>query len=156
MTVTVEPHKSSLGMEANIAVLIAYLGGVVVSWIPVIGYVAFLVPLLIFILEKESKFVRFHAMQGFTLNILGMLLGLIFTIIITIVSGYIAYSSPGTAVALVGATGVLGIIVSLAILVLAIIAVVNGFQYKEYHLPVLGNLAEKLVGTGEGLFHKEA
>ena len=156
MTAIVEPHKSSLGMDANIAVLIAYLGGVVVGWIPGIRYVAFLVPLVVFILEKESKFVRFHAMQSFALNILGLVLGLLFTLVTTIISGSIAYSSPGTAFALISAMGVLGIIVSLAILVLAIIAVVNGFQYKEYHLPVLGNLAEKLVGTGEGLFHKEA
>lgn len=156
MTAIVEPHKSSLGMDANVAVLIAYLGGVVVGWIPVIRYAAFLVPLVIFILEKESKFVRFHAMQSFALNILGLVLGLLFTLVTAIISGSIAYSSPGTALALISAMGVLGIIVSLAILVLAIIAVVNGFQYKEYHLPVLGNLAVKLVGTGEGLFHKEA
>ncbi len=156
MTAIVEPHKSSLGMDANVAVLIAYLGGVVVGWIPVIRYAAFLVPLVIFILEKESKFVRFHAMQSFALNILGLVLGLLFTLVTTIISGSIAYSSPGTALALISAMGVLGIIVSLGILVLAIIAVVNGFQYKEYHLPVLGNLAVKLVGTGEGLFHKEA
>lgn len=156
MTAIVEPHKSSLGMDANIAVLIAYLGGVVVGWIPGIRYVAFLVPLVVFILEKESKFVRFHAMQSFALNILGLVLGLLFTLVTTIISGSIAYSSPGTALALISAMGVLGIIVSLGILVLAIIAVVNGFQYKEYHLPVLGNLAVKLVGTGEGLFHKEA
>lgn len=155
MTVTVEPHKSSLGMDANIAVLIAYLGGVVISWIPGIRYVAFLVPLLIFILEKDSRFVRFHAMQSFALNILGLVLGLLVSLVVAIVTP-MAYTSPGAALGIISAVGVIGTILSLVILVLAIIAVVNGFQYKEYKLPLLGNLADKLVGLGEGMFHKSA
>ncbi len=154
MTVTVEPHQSSLGMEANIAVLIAYLGGVVISWIPYAGYVAFLVPLLIFILEKESGFVRFHAMQSFALNILGLILRLLIQLVIMVVTPALLYSSPGAALGIIGAVGFIGTILSLAILVLAIIAVVNGFQYKEYKLPVLGDLAAKMAVAGEGMFHK--
>lgn len=153
MTVTVAPHKSSLGLEANIAVLIAYLGGVVVSWIPWIGYVAFLVPLVIFILEKESKFVRFHAMQSFVLNVLGLILGLLLSLISSLVVPSLYYS-PGAALTFLGVIGTIGTIISIIILVLAIIAVVNGFQYKEYRLPLLGNLAAKLADVGEGMFHK--
>lgn len=156
MTVTVEPHRSSLGMDANIAVLIAYLGGVVVSWIPYINYVAFLVPLVIFILEKESNFVRFHAMQGFALNVLGLVLRLLVSLAVALVTPSLYLSSPGAALGIIGAIGFIGTVLSLAILVLAIIAVVNGFQYKEYRLPVLGNLAVKMVEMGEGMFHKSA
>ena len=156
MTVTVEPHKSSLGMEANIAVLIAYLGGVVIGWIPWIGYVAFLVPLIVFILEKESRFVRFHAMQSFALSILGLVLSLLLLLISNIIAASLFYSSPGAALGILSVIGALGYIISILILVMAVIAVVNGFQYKEYRLPVLGNLAAKLADVGEGMFHKSA
>jgi len=154
LTVTVEPHKSSLGMDANIACLIAYLGGIVVGWIPYLGYVAFLVPLIVFILEKESKFVRFHSMQSFVLNILSLVISLLLTLIGSLIAPSLIYS-PGSALAVMGVISTIGIIISIIILVLAIIAVVNAFQYKEYRLPVLGNLAAKLTEVGEGMFHKD-
>ncbi len=154
MPVSVEPHKSSLGIEANIAVLIAYLGGAVISFIPGVRYVAFLVPLIVFILEKESKFVRFHAMQSFALYILNLVFVLLLTLITNLITPSLAFSSPGAALATISLIGIIGTGISLVILVLAIIAVVNGFQYKEYRLPVLGNLAAKLADVGEGMFHK--
>ncbi|KAB3531098.1 DUF4870 domain-containing protein [Alkaliphilus serpentinus] len=150
---TVEPHKSSLGMDANIAVLITYLGGVVIGWLPAIGYVSWLVPLIIFILEKESDFVRFHSMQSLILNAVGALLGLI----IVIFSGAIAttfFYSPAAGLGFLGILSLLTTIISIVILVFAILAVINGFKYKEYKIPVIGNLAEKLSVKFKGVTGK--
>ena len=43
--------KTSLGMEANVAGLLSYLLG-------------FITGIVFYVLEKENKFVRFHAMQS--------------------------------------------------------------------------------------------
>jgi hypothetical protein len=41
--------------------------------------------------------------------------------------------------------GALTIVISIVILVFAILAIINGFQYKEYRLPIIGNLAVNLT-----------
>lgn len=145
MTVkTVDPHKSSLGMDANIAVLIAYLGGVIVAWIPIISYVAWLVPLIVYLLEKESSFVRFHSMQGFILNLVGFVFGMII-LLITWIIAFIGISSAYAGLGFLGLISTLTIIISIVILVFAIIAIINGFQYKEYHIPIVGNIADSVL-----------
>ncbi len=150
---TVEPHKSSLGMDANIAILIAYLGGVAVGWIPGLNYIAWLVPLVVFILEKESKFVRFHAMQSFALSLVGVVFALILTIFTGIFAATLVFS-PGAGLGLLALIATLGTIVSVVILVFAVIAIIQGFQYKEYKIPVIGNLAVKMADLMEKMVHK--
>lgn len=154
MTLAVEPHSSSLGMEANIAVLIAYLGGVVIGWIPWFSYIAFLLPLIIFILEKESKFVRFHAMQSCSLCILDLVISLLLIVVSRLIAPSLYYSSPGIALSIISAVSFTGVLISLAILVVVIIGVINTFQYKEYRLPLLSDLADKLLVKGDDIFHR--
>ncbi len=150
---TVEPHKSSLGMDANIAILIAYLGGVAVAWIPGLNYLAWLVPVVVFVLEKESRFVRFHAMQSFALSLVGLVFGIVLAILTGIFAATFVYS-PGAGLGLLGLIATLGTIISIIILILAIIAIIQGFQYKEYKIPFIGNLAVKLRDSLEGIVHK--
>ncbi len=150
---TVEPHKSSLGMDANIAVLIAYLGGVVVAWIPGLSYLAWLVPVVVFVLEKESRFVRFHAMQSFALSLVGVVFGIILAILTGIFATTLMYS-PGAGLGFLGLIAILGTIISIVILVFAVIAIIQGFQYKEYKIPIIGNLAVKLADALEKVVHK--
>lgn len=145
MAITVEPHKSSLGMEANVAILIAYLGSIIIGWVPFIGYGAFLIPLIIFLVEKESGFVRFHAMQSFLLSILSYVLKIAMSIIQLIFSPVLSDIATLPSMMTAGVViGILGTLFSIAILVLAIIALINGYQYKKYRLPLLGNLAARL------------
>lgn len=149
----VEPHKSSLGMDANIAILIAYLAGVVIGWIPGLGYVAWLAPLVVYLLEKESDFVRFHAMQSLILSTIGALFG----IIIAVFSGAIAATfmySPTAGLGMLGLIGLVGTVLSIGILIFAIIAIVNGYHYKEYRIPVIGNLAAALAEKFKGVGNK--
>ena len=76
------PHKSSLGgLDANLMALLCYVAAFVIGLIPGIRYVAFLAPLALYFLEKGSRFVKFHAMQAFMLQLLYMLLNLILSLI---------------------------------------------------------------------------
>ena len=113
-------EKTSTGLEANIAGLLCY----------VLGWISGLVFILI---EKENRFVRFHAMQSIVtfgaitvvsiiLSILGIIpfIGVIFDIINWII-------------------GVLTF-------VLWIILMVKAAQGTMYKLPWAGNFAEKQVG----------
>ncbi|MEL7570443.1 MAG: DUF4870 domain-containing protein [Eubacteriaceae bacterium] len=124
-----EPHKSSIGnLDANVVALIAYIGSLILGYIPIIKYVAFLVPIIIFIIEKESKFVKFHAMQSILLCAVSWIISIILVIF--------RYSS---------VIWILFIIIGLTLLVFYIIGAVKSYKYELYKMPLIGNWAEKIA-----------
>ena len=106
--------KTSTGLEANVAGLLCY----------VLGRVSGLVFILI---EKENKFVRFHAMQS--IYVFGALT------IVAIVLSWIP---------IIGF--VIGWLISVLGLILWIVLMVKAYQGTLYKLPWVGNLAERQVG----------
>ena len=75
------PHKSSLGIQANIVILIIWFGGFVISIIEPIAMFAFAVPFVILFLEKDSNLVRSHAIQAVSLYIINIILIILVTVI---------------------------------------------------------------------------
>jgi uncharacterized membrane protein len=105
--------KTSTGMNQNVAGLLCYL----VGWIT---------GLIFFLIEKDNKFVRFHAMQSIItfggLTMLFILLGFIPFL------GWLLFP-------------ILGIVQ----LVLWILLMVKAYQGELFKLPVIGDLAEKNI-----------
>ncbi len=104
--------KTSTGIQANMAALLSYL----------VGFVSGIVFLVI---EKENKFVRFHAMQSTITS------GSIF--VLQIVLSYIPFL-----VMLSPLVGLLGI-------ALWIILMIKAYQGEMFKLPVIGDIAEKKI-----------
>lgn len=106
-------EKTGMGMEQNVAGLLCYL----VGWVT---------GLVFFLMEKENKFVRFHAMQS-----------------IVVFGGLTVVSL------IVGIIPVIGWIVSWLIgivaLVLWILLMVKAYQNQMYKLPWAGDFAEKHI-----------
>ena len=139
----IAPQKSSLGeMDANVLALLTYLAPIILSIIPIIGYVAWAAPLVVFLIEKKSSFVRFHAMQALLLIAVWVVITIIFAIIGAIAGGIYAYSGFGFALGF-GFIGILMAIIGLGLLVLVIVAMVKAYGYQQWKLPLIGNLAEK-------------
>jgi uncharacterized membrane protein len=145
-----EPHKSSIGgLDANTMALLAYIASILVSWIPGVRYLAWAVPLVIFFMEKQSKLVKFHAMQAFVLEAFCAIL----TFVVSVIIGGIVGASAVSAYAAYSALGVLGFIsfltvaISLLVTVFAVIAMVKAYGYKAYRIPIAGRIAEKLTGN---------
>lgn len=124
-----ENQKSALGMDGNITALIGYLIGIVA--------------LVLIFIEKDNKFVRYHAIQSVLWSVFCMI-GLF---AVMIVGGIIA-------LILAQISGTLGSIVGILLVLfyfVVIIALVGGLIYgaiKAYggamfKLPVVGNFAEK-------------
>ena len=101
--------KTSTGLEENVAGLLCY----------VLGWVSGLVFILI---EKENKFVRFHAIQSI------IVFGILF--LASIILSRILF--------LGGIIGILG-------LVLWIVLMIKAYQGEKYKVPWAGNLAEKQI-----------
>ena len=102
--------KTSIGLQANVAGLLCYLFGWVTG--------------LIFILiEKENKFVRFHAMQS--LILFAGLNVIMFVLVFIPVIGLL--------------TPILGLLG----FVLWIVLMIKAYQGEQFKLPIVGDIAEK-------------
>jgi uncharacterized membrane protein len=110
---TTNPEKSSTGLEANLAAALTYVLG------PITG-------ILFLVLEKDSKFVRFHAMQS-TITFIALF-------VVAIILGMIP---------------ILGWLLllpyQLAVLVLWIFLMFKAFKGEKFKLPTVGDLAERQV-----------
>jgi uncharacterized membrane protein len=103
--------KTSLGMEQNVEGLLCY-----VAW--------WVTGIIFLLLEKDNKFVRFHAIQSI------IVFGII--TVIAIILGFL-----GT----IGA--ILGYIVWVFGFILWIVLMVKAYQGQMYKLPVAGDIAGK-------------
>jgi uncharacterized membrane protein len=105
------PEKSSTGMDANLAALLSYLLG-------------FITGIVFFILEKDSKYVKFHAMQSILVSVAIMIVNFILGLIPIL--GWI-----------------LAFLISVASIILWIVLMIKAYKYTWFKLPVIGEIAEK-------------
>lgn len=126
----VQTGKSSTGLDENIAALLSYIFG----WVG---------GLVFFLIEKDSRLVRFHAMQSILLSataIIGFFAIWIAWVVFAII-GAMAADALGLVVSIVGTLLMLGFWVGLLIAV--VLCLVKAYQRQYFKLPVLGNFAEK-------------
>lgn len=124
--------KSSTGLDENIAALLAYLFG----WVS---------GLIFFLIEKDSKLVRFHAMQSILLNAVILVLSVVLWIV-TFVLVLMMAMLPDVMASLMGLlTTLIWLVFSIAILIAWILCLVRAYQGQFFKLPFIGNMAEKIV-----------
>ena len=126
----VQTTKSSTGLDENIAALLSYIFG----WLS---------GLIFFLNEKDSRLVRFHAMQSLLLNISLVVIAIVLWvvwIVMFFIGGAIG-DLVGTLFGLIGT--LLWVVFWIGILVAWIICLVKAFQGQYFKLPIIGNFAEK-------------
>ena len=130
-------QSTGSGLDPKIAAALSYI------WI---------VGLVFFFIEKENRFVRFHALQSIIFGIANMVIMMVLAVFAVILT--FAFGIGG---AMVG--GALGSLVSLLVwlvwlifwllgllfLVGLILAAVKAYQGQKFKLPIIGNMAEKIV-----------
>ena len=124
------PAKSSTGLDENVAALLSYVFG----WIS---------GLIFFLIEKDSRLVRFHAMQSLLLNIVGAVFGIALWILVIFSTFVIGYASGILSFLVNLVLGLVATVVGIGLLIGVIICLVKAFQGQYFKLPVIGNLAEK-------------
>ncbi|GAC1383813.1 MAG: hypothetical protein NVSMB33_11960 [Ktedonobacteraceae bacterium] len=115
---------SSMGMAQNTAAGLSY----------VLGWVT---GLIFFFMEKQNRFVRFHAMQSILFFGGASVLG----IVLRIITGF---DIPFLSLVSLCVSG----LISLATLAGWIVLMINGFQGKMFKLPVIGDYAERYANQG--------
>jgi len=115
-------HRSSTGLDKNVAAALAYLAG------PLSG-------VLLLIVERSSRFVRFHALQSIV-ALGGLWLIAALLVLLSVLTVFV--SATGFAVLLYAAwlTGGISIVIW-------IICLVNAFSGRMGKLPLAGTYAER-------------
>ena len=122
--------KSSTGLDENIAALLSYVFG----WVS---------GLIFFLIEKDSRLVRFHAMQSLLLNV---------TFIVVLIALYIAWAVVVIVLGMISDVlapiggllfGLLILVFCIAIVIAWVMCLIKAYGQQYFKLPVLGNLAEK-------------
>jgi len=111
--------KSSTGMDAKVAVLLAYL----FSWLG---------GLIIWLMEKENKFVKWNALQALILGIIEMICIIVISVILGLIPyvGWFFFSW-------------LGFVLAGLCWILAIVCIIMGFSGKTFRIPLVSKLADK-------------
>jgi len=115
-------QTSSTGMDPKVAALLSY----------VLGWVT---GLIFYLIEKEDKYVRFHAMQSILLSVAMIVLMTALNIVLAMLT------------TIVDIFGLLFVFVSpllgLAFFVLWIMLMVKAYQGEKWKLPIIGDMAER-------------
>ena len=126
----VQIAKSSTGLDENLAALLSYVFGGISG-------------LVFFLIEKDSRLVRFHAMQSLLFNVL-IGVGVFALWIVLFVGFLIASQVSGVLTTLLGLLSILIWVVLFIVIVGGwILCLVKAFQGQYFKLPVIGNFAEK-------------
>jgi len=119
---TTGSRKTSMGLDENVAGALCYI----------LGFISGIIFLL---MEKDSRFVKFHAVQS-----IGISLALvIFNIIVSSLYGIFSWS-------MFWLVATLSSLISLVALVLWIYLIMKAFQGEMFKLPIIGDIAEKQAG----------
>lgn len=123
-------EKSAIGLDGNIAAALSYLIG--------------LLGLILFIMEKQNRFVRFHAIQAVLFHVAA---------VVVLIAGGIVFAIIQAILGMISTTlAILGTLLWL-VLLLVVLAYVIGlflFAYKSFQgqmfkAPLVGNMAEKFA-----------
>ncbi|MCM3905388.1 MAG: DUF4870 domain-containing protein [Pyrinomonadaceae bacterium] len=123
--------KSAIGLDANLAAAL--------------GYIISILGLINFIIDKENRFVRFHGIQSILYSV-GI--GAVFTVvwIVLIILGIVMSAISDVLGALMWLiNGLLFFAFFLAMFGGLIYAAYKAYQGQIFKLPIVGNIAEKIV-----------
>lgn len=122
-------QKSAIGLDGNITALIGYPIGIVA--------------LILIFIEKDNKFVRFHALQSVLWSV-GITVGFVVVLIIGIILGVVlAMVSQSLGTVVWGLTMLLYLGLFLALLGGLAFGAFKAYNGEMFKLPIVGNLAEK-------------
>jgi uncharacterized membrane protein len=117
--------SSSTGLAPNVAGALAYVLGIITG-------------VVFFVIEKENRFVRFHAAQSIAVS----LLFIVVSIALSILSGILVFVPIlGWIVAFLLSVGL-----AVAAFVLWVLLMWRAYQGREWEMPIAGGIARKILG----------
>ncbi len=126
--------KSAIGLDGNLAAALGYPIGILA--------------IVCLIMDKENKFVKFHALQSILLHVGFIVVAIALSVLGTVLAIAGIAASAATNSGAFG--GLIGMLIGLVWLVMVvayvgglIFAAVKSYGGAEFKLPIIGNMAEK-------------
>ena len=150
----IEPHKSSLGLDANMLSAILYAVFIVITWFAVLirympfiggiianffGLLSWAAPLAVFILEKNSKFVKVNALYSLFLTLVYSLISGLFSIFRSML--YFITGSGAVSRFIWVISGFVGLIITAVFVWFAFMA----YKYQQAEFPGISPLVDKII-----------
>lgn len=110
--------KTSMGLDENVEGALCYVLG-------------FITGIIFLVMEKDNKFVKFHAWQS------------IITFLPLMAIGWILSSFMIWSWSMIWMIGLLSSLISLIELILWLVLMMKAFQGEKFKLPIVGDIAEK-------------
>jgi uncharacterized membrane protein len=128
--------KSALGLDGNVAAALGYPIGIIA--------------IICLIMEKENRFVKFHALQSILLHVAAVVVMIALWVIsaVLLVGGIAASAATNTGAIGGLASMLLGLIWFVFVIVYLlglIFSAVKAYQGNLFKLPIIGNMAEKWI-----------
>jgi uncharacterized membrane protein len=137
--------KSALGLDGNLAAALGYPIGIIA--------------IISLIMEKENRFVKFHALQSILLHAVFVVCAIVLVIILVIftivgAAASVASTAAGSSVGALGGmfSGIIGLLLFLVYMVMIVVylvalimTAVKAYQNQWYKIPVIGNMADKWI-----------
>ncbi|MGA9997211.1 MAG: DUF4870 domain-containing protein [Pyrinomonadaceae bacterium] len=126
-----EKAKTQLGLDANLGAALGYPIGILA--------------IILFVMEKDNRFARFHALQSLLYHVAAVVVFIVIIVVGLILSFILGMVSS----ALGGIAGVLMFLLYM-LLILAyigglILAAVKAYQGQWFKLPLVGSMTEKII-----------
>ena len=131
--------KSAIGLDGNLAAALGYPIGIIA--------------IISLIIEKENRFVRFHAVQSVLLIALWIVVVIVLSIV-SVVLGVVLGAAAGAAGSAGGIVSLIFTLITFLIwlalpllfLAILIFAAVKAYGGNYFKMPIIGNMAEKFAG----------
>ncbi len=143
-------HKSSiLDMDANVLSFVLYLIISVIGFLPFSNYVIFAIPLIIYVLENKSNFVKQNALQAFVISFGASILYVVCIIISIIARPWCnsdlsrCFGSP-IIHKMFGAFGSIRWMIAGFIFVICLVLALRSYNYEEYELNYIDKIIKKV------------
>lgn len=112
--------KTSMGLDENVEGALCYLLG-------------FITGIVFLVMEKDSKFVKFHAVQSIIISLTLWVFNMVIKSIL-----FAAFS-----LSMWGIVAMISSLISLVALIIWIILMLKAYQGEKFKLPIVGDIAEK-------------
>jgi uncharacterized membrane protein len=126
----VQTAKSSTGLDENVAALLSY----VFTWVT---------GLIFFLMEKENRLVRFHAMQAILLGGSAIVIGIVLWVAWVILLIIVTQISDVLTMLMNLVFFLLMLAFYVGLLIAWIMCMIKAYGKQYFKLPVIGNMAEK-------------
>ena len=165
--VKIPPHRSSMGLEANLLCMALFLVLLLFDRVLFIG--AWALPLLAYLMEKQSEYVKKMALQASVLGFLGDVIPAFLQWVSGMLGGVLLGSAMWDSLSFgwtngmnvehlirtlfssgllemipLAVLGILSAVVSVGTLVISIMGAVQSYRYQDFEIPLIFPLARQI------------